>query len=347
MQSLPPNNRRFVLKSRPVDLPVRENFAIEQIEHPKLRADEVRVRIDYVALSPWQGQRLKDFRNYTKPFEIGELIDCDTLGQIVETGADLSDTHSVGQMVTARLGWQEYAIARPDQLMPVSDEFSPTLWLTALSSPGLTAYCAMDLFARPMPGQSLVVTSAAGSVGGYAVQLGKLAGMHVVGVAGGADKCRHVVEYLGANVCVDHRSETYARDLASALPDGANLIFDTVGGPTADVVFDNLAMYAKVLIVGRTASNNSDRPDLDPVNMRQLWAREASIQGFSRYSYPERWSFARQRMQALCRQGAIRANHNEVVGFEATPNALRDMLSGNFIGKVLVRYAGIGEDGET
>ena len=118
-----------------------------------------------------------------------------------------------------------------------------------------------------------------------------------------------------------------------------HLVFDTVGGSLADAVFDNLAKCAKVLIVGRTASNNSDRPDLDPINMRQLWAREASVQGFSRYSYPERWAFARERMQALCRQVLIRSEHNEVVGFENTPDALRGMLSGKSTGKVLVRYA--------
>ncbi len=337
----PPFNRRFVLKSRPVDLPERDNFQLEEVPHPALAPDEVRVRITYVALSPWQGQRLKDFKNYTKPFAIGELIDCDVLGEIIEVGDGISDTMRCGQLVTARLGWQEFAVAKPNELAAVSNEFTPTLWLTALSSPGLTAYCAMDLFGRPMPGQTMVVTSAAGTVGSYAVQLGKLAGMHVVGVAGGAAKCRHVVEKLGADTCLDHRAGTFGRDLAAALTDGAHLVFDTVGGPIADAVFDNLAKYAKVLIVGRTASNNSDSPQLDPINMRQLWAREASIQGFSRYSYPERWSFARERMQTLCRMGLIQSQHNEVVGFEETPDALRGMLSGQFTGKVLVRYGEI------
>ena len=116
-----------------------------------------------------------------------------------------------------------------------------------------------------------------------------------------------------------------------------------LGGAVADRVFDNLAKYATVVIVGRTTSNNSDRPDLDPVNMRQLWAREATVQGFSRYSYPRQWAFARERMEELCRQGLIRSYHNTVVGFEATPAALRDMLAGKYIGKVLVRYERTGE----
>lgn len=336
---LPQFNRRYTLQSRPIELPGPEHFNIEQLDHPALAPSELRVAVQYVALSPWQGQRLKDFSNYTKPFEIGELIDCDVLGKIVEVGSAVQDECRVGQMVTGRLGWQEYAVTSPEHVRVESGEFDPTLWLTALSSPGLTAYCAMDMFGRPMPGQSLVVTSAAGAVGGYAVQLGKLAGMHVVGVAGSEEKCAHVMSTLGADACVNYRSDDYSEKIESALPNGAHLVFDTVGGPVADTVFDNIAKYATVLLVGRTMSNNSVRPDLDPVNMRLLWAREATVQGFSRYSYPRQWAFARERMIELCRSGAIKSNHNTVVGFEQTPRALHDMLAGKFIDKVLVSYA--------
>ncbi|MDA0342165.1 MAG: NADP-dependent oxidoreductase [Proteobacteria bacterium] len=332
-------NRCFVLKSRPVDLPSDENFSIETSLVTPPVDGQVLVKVLIAALSPWQNQRLKDFKNYTKPFEIGELIDCDVLGQVI---AGEVGTLKPGQLVTGRLGWREFALAAPDQLQAVTDEFPDTTWLTALSSPGLTAYCGMDLFARPMPGQTMVVTSAAGSVGGYAVQLGKLAGMRVVGIAGGAAKGKLVIDALGADACVDHSTSGFARQLTAACPDGVNLFFDTTGGPAADAVFDNLAKYAKVLVVGRTVSNNSDRPDLDPVNMRQLWACEASIQGFSRYSYPERWAFARERMMDLCRQGLIRSVDHVIEGFEKTPSALRDMLTGKCTGKVLVRYARAG-----
>lgn len=334
---LPQINRRYTLKARPATLPGPEHFEIEETPHHALRPGQVRVKALYHALSPWQGQRLKDFKNYTKPFEIGELIDGDVLGEVIEATEILGP--QPGDLVTARLGWQDYAVVHGDALSVISDEFDPTLWLTALSSPGLTAYTAIDLFGRCMPGQSMVVTSAAGSVGSYAVQLGKLAGMRIVGVAGGPEKCRHVVETLGADACVDHTSPEFATMLAQALPDGAHQVFDTTGGPIADRVFDNIAKHARVLIVGRTDSNTSDRPDLDPVNMRLLWAREATIHGFSRYSYPERWAFARERMAALCREGRLIASHNTVERFEKLPSALRDMLAGNFIGKVLVKVA--------
>lgn len=331
-------NRRYVLASRPVELPASENFRIEEETLRPPGAGEVQVRIRYAALSPWQGQRLKDFRNFTRPFELGELIDSDVLGEVIESEVE---GLPAGATVTGRLGWQEYCTCSADKVtrVDVSSGLDEKLWLTALSSPGLTAYTAFELFGRPMPGQTLAVTSAAGSVGSYAVQLGKLAGARVVGIAGGDRKCQHVMENLGANAAVDYRAKDYAESLASACPDGVHLVFDTTGGPVADAVFDNLAKYAKVLFVGRTASNNSATPHLDYVNFRQLWAREATMIGFSRYSYDERWAFARERMLSLCQEGRIRSIDNVVEGFEATPDALRGMLAGAFTGKVLVRYA--------
>jgi NADPH-dependent curcumin reductase CurA len=139
--------------------------------------------------------------------------------------------------------------------------------------------------------------------------------------------------------CVDHRAGGIAERLGEYCSDGVHLFFDTVGGQIADSVFDNLAKYARVLVVGRTLSNNSEHPDQDAVNMRQLWARECTIQCFSRYSYPQGWEFARARMTQLCRQGRIRSIDNVVSGFENTPRALRDMLTGASTGKTLVRYA--------
>lgn len=330
-----PVNRRFVLAQRPTTLPDGSHFAIESAPVARPADGELSVRILLVALSPWQGQRLKNFRNYTKPFEIGELIGCDVLGQIIDSRAEGFEQ---GAWVTGRLGWQEYATTTPDQVTLVNNEFADTWWLTALSSPGLTAYCALDLFARPMPGQTIVVTSAAGSVGSYAVQIARLAGMRVVGITGSDEKCAVVSDQLGADIAINYNSDDFQHQLNKACGDGVHLVFDTVGGPVADAVFDNLAKYARVLIVGRTASNNSERPDQDFVNMRQLWAREASIQCFSRYSYPSEWARARDHMLDLCRRDQLIAIDQVIDGFEQTPLALRDMLSGRYTGKVLVRY---------
>lgn len=336
MQELPSTQRRFVLKSRPVALPSAAHFSLDAVALARPDDGEVLVRVELVALSPWQGQRLKDFKNYTRPFAIGELIDCDVLGTVV---ASRTDSLAVGARVMGRLGWQEYATARPEGLEQVAPDVTSEMALTGLSSPGLTAYTAFDLFGGLIPGQTLVVTSAAGAVGSFAVQLGKVAGMRVVGIAGGEKKCGVVSRTLGADVAVDHLAPDFPQRLADALPGGAHLVFDTVGGGVADEIFENLAKFATVLIVGRSASNNSETPAVDMVNMRQLWAREATVHCFSRYSYPERWAAAKPRMAQLIADDRLTALVNVVEGIEQTPDALGDMLGGKFVGKVLVRYS--------
>ena len=150
MFKVPEVNRRFTLKTRPEVLPSDENFNIEKCAIPPTPPGKLLIKTLMVALSPWQNQRMKDFKNYTEPFKIGELIDCDVLGQVVDGDVD---GYLPGQLVTGRLGWQEYAIASPEQLIAISAEFAETLWLTALSSPGLTAYCCL-LYTSPSPRDS-------------------------------------------------------------------------------------------------------------------------------------------------------------------------------------------------
>ena len=147
------DNAQIVLAERPVDLPSRAHVQIVPAALEALQENQLRVRIDYVALSPWQGQRMKDFKNYTTPFQIGELIDCDVLGTVVACGPVPAAGFDVGQTVTGRLGWQRFATTGPGALQAVDGLDDPTLWLTALNSPGLTAYTALDLYGRCMPGR--------------------------------------------------------------------------------------------------------------------------------------------------------------------------------------------------
>jgi NADPH-dependent curcumin reductase CurA len=330
------SNRRFLMKARPENLPGPQHYEIQKLPVPPLMPDQVVVKTELVALSPWQGQRSKDFKNYARPFDIGELIDCDVLGEVVQSRCD---EVPVGQRVTARLGWQEYAVASKDQLKPISNEFADSHWLTALSSPGQTAYLAMDTFAWPTPGQTVVVTSAAGAVGCYAVQLARNAGARVIGITGSTDKCETIVNQLGADVALSFRTPDFADELAKACSNGVDMVFDTTGGPVTDQIFEHVNKHAVVLMVGRTVANNSETPGTDMVNMRQLWAREAKIHTFSRYSYASQWSSAQQALGKLLATGEIKAIENIVDGFENTPQALHDMLAGNYFGKVLVRYA--------
>ena len=329
-------NRQFILKSRPEYLAGPENFDLKISPVLPLKQGEARVAVEMVALSAWQGMRTKDFKNFIRPVDLGELIDCDVFGQIIETKcSDLPE----GVSVVGRLGWQDYAVIKPEQVSIVSKEFSAEEWLTALSSPGQTPYLALSQVARPMPGETLVVSSAAGAIGVYTVQLGLLSGMRVIGIAGGSRKTEFVITKLGAHACVDYKSKSFKADLADACHDGANIYFDLVGGETADAVSENLAKNAKILMVGRVSANNSNDPEWDPANMRHVWSQEATIYAFSRYSYKNLFPSVNAKIGRLLKQKLLKMHNTNFSGFENTPSILNQMLSGQHVGKVLIKYA--------
>ena len=170
-----------MLRSRPVALAGPENFELHRCPVPDIESGQALVRIEMAALSAWQGMRTKDFKNFIRPFELGELISCDTFAQVTESRCP---ELPVGTAVVGRQGWQDYAVVRPGDVSIASEAHTAEEWLTALSSPGQTPYLAYSQKVRPMPGETLVVTSAAGAVGSYAVQLGRLAGARVVGIFG-------------------------------------------------------------------------------------------------------------------------------------------------------------------
>ncbi len=329
-------NRRFVLRSRPATLAGPENFALERVPLPAIASGEALVRIEMVALSVWQGMRTKDFKNFVRPFDIGELISCDSYARVVESRCT---ELPVGTAVVGRQGWQDYAVIRPEDVSVAAPEYTGEEWLTALSSPGQTPYLAFSQKVRPMPGETLVVTSAAGALGSYAVQLGGLCGARVVGIAGGSRKRAFVRDQLGADAAIDYRSDSFAEDLAAACPEGVHLYFDTVGGPTADIVSEQLAKRSHILLVGRVSANNSEEPERDMANLRHVWSQEATIHSFSRYAYKAIFAEVSSRLGMLLRAGRLTMYNHLIDGMEETPKVLHDVLAGRYTGKVLVRYA--------
>lgn len=328
-------NRIISLKSRPIELPGPEHFEITAEPCPEPGYGEALIQIEAAALSPWQGQRLKEFRNYTKPFDIGEVIDGDALGRVMQSNAP---ELPVGAMVAGRLGWREWAVTTPGAVETVPEGQSAETTLVTLSSPGLTAYAGLNAAKRGMPGETLVVTSAAGGVGSHVVQLGLMAGMRVVGLAGGVVKRRIVEEKLGAHVAIDYHAADLEQQLAKALPNGFDLFYDTVGGPLADLIFEHSAKFATIVLVGRTAANNSSNPGADMANVRVPWSQNATMIGFNRYDRPLEWAEARTRMERLVADDKINSLVSWADGFEAAPQALQDMLAGRNVGKTLVRF---------
>ena len=301
------------MQSRPTLLAGPENFKLNKIPISSPKAGQALVAIELVGLSAWQGMRSKDFKNFIRPFDIGEVISCDTLSRVIDSKcAELP----VGAMVMGRQCWQDFALVTPDQVKIVSEQYSAEEWMTALSSPGQTPYLAFSQKARPMPGETLVVTSAAGAIGTYAVQLGKLGGMRVVGIAGGEKKTNYVENQLGADLAVDYQSDNFKKDLVAACPDGVNIYFDTVGGGIGDIVSEVLAKRSQILLVGRVSANNSASPESDMANMRHIWSQESTVHAFNRYAYKDIYPYVIERLGSLLRSGQLAMNNVILEGME-------------------------------
>lgn len=247
---MPERNRSFLLRERPTGRIGPTTFELNEAPVPQIGDGEALVRIDWISLDPTNRAWINDTPTYLPPVGIGEVMRGLGLGSVV---ASNNPNYPVGQIVQGLVGWQEYAVASDAMpLLPVqvAEGVSPSAYLGALGMTGLTAWVGMGDIGKPHPGETVVVSAAAGAVGSVAGQLAKAAGARVVGIAGGAQKCALLTERLGFDAAVDHRAGDWAAQLAAATPDGIDVDFENVGGDIMDAVFARLNIGARVALCG-------------------------------------------------------------------------------------------------
>jgi len=222
------SNRQVLLASRPEGKPTESNFRIKDGPLPSCGDGQVRVRNQWLSIDPYMRGRMMNIRTYAEPVALGDVMVGDTAGSVVESR---HPGFAVGDAVAGHLGWQRFGVIDGSLLRKVDTTRVPlSAGLGVAGMPGVTAYVGLIDLCAPQVGETVVVTAAAGGVGSVAGQLARLAGCRVVGVAGGADKCRHVVDDLGFDACIDYKAADFKASLKAALPDGVNCIFDNVGG---------------------------------------------------------------------------------------------------------------------
>ena len=237
---MPDRNRRFVLRERPSGRIGPDTFELSEEAVPEIGDGEALVRVDWISLDPTNRAWINDTPTYLPPVGIGEVMRAAGLGEVV---ASNNPNYAVGQTVQGFVGWQEYAVASDAMpLLPVdvAEGVSPSAYLGALGMTGLTAWIGIRDIGKPQPGETVVVSAAAGAVGSVAGQLAKFDGARVVGIAGGAEKCALLTDRLGFDAAVDHRADDWAAQLAAATPDGIDVDFENVGGDIMDAIFARL-----------------------------------------------------------------------------------------------------------
>jgi NADPH-dependent curcumin reductase CurA len=328
-------NRRFVLKRYPSGVPVAADFELVDVPIATPAEGEVLVETHWLSMDPLPRLRMDPNAKFPPPLPLGALVVGRGVGLV---RASRADGFAPGDWVAGELGWQEHAVVPATALRRVDPGAGPVQSALGVLGPsGITAWCLVNVAARVREGDTVVVAAAAGSVGSVAVQLAKLAGARVVGIVGGPRQAEFVRD-AGAESSVDHRSTSLAADLAAALPQGASVFLDSVGGRLHEAVMERLAEHARVVAFGFISAYNAGagaQPEYGRIY--ELIRRRATLSGFLVGDHVARFPEALAALSTLLREGRLRNAESVSDGLESAPAAFARLFDADPVGKQLVR----------
>ncbi len=328
-------NHQFKLARRPVGMVQRSDFEFTEAPVPEPADGEVLVRILYISLDPAMRGWMNEGKSYIPPVGIGEVMRAGAVGRVI---ASRDPGFAVGDHVVGTLGVQEYAVARAKQLTRVDPGRAPLpVYLGTLGMPGMTAYFGLLEVGRPKPGDTVVVSGAAGAVGQVVGQIAKIKGCRVVGIAGGRDKCDYL-RSLGFDAAIDYKHEDVTAALRQHCPKGVDVYFDNVGGEILDAVLTRLAMHARIVICGAISQYNEARIK-GPGNYLSLLVHRASMTGMVVFDYASRYGEAAREMAGWMAEGQLKSREDIVEGLETFPETLLKLFKGENTGKLVLKVA--------
>lgn len=338
-------NRAFRLRKRPHGDLAEGDLELVTEQVPELEEGQALVRTELLSLDPTNRIWMSDIRGYMPPVPIGAVMRGLGVGEVI---ASRREDMPVGATVNGFLGWQELCLAddtlleAPLSVLPDPLPAPLSAFLGALGHTGITAYIGIDI-ADLKEGETIVISAACGAVGSIAGQIAKARGARVVGIAGGPEKCRHAIERLGYDACVDHRAEDWREQLDAATRDGVDVDFENVGGPIMDHVLMRLNIGARISLCGMIAEYNTYNEDAAGsglLNVGQLIMQRATMKGFLVLDYVDRFEEAIGHLAGML--GAGNLHYDETIvngGLDVAPDALAQLFDGSNMGKLLVRVA--------
>jgi len=332
----PKNNRQVRLKSRPNGIPQADNFEIVDAAVPELAERQFLVRNAYLSVEPAMRGWVAAVANYSRPVGIGEVMRSFAAGTVV---ASRHPGYAEGEAVMGMLGWQDYAVSDGASITrKVKEADLPlSLSLGILGLNGVTAYFGLLDVGQPRPGDTVVVSTAAGAVGSAAGQIAKLMGCRTVGLTGGAAKVKLCRDEFGYDAAIDYKAGKLDAALAAACPRGVDVYFDNTAGAISDAVLRQLAIGARIVICGTASVSSWDPPPAGPRVERHILVKRARMAGILVFDYQHRYEEAVARLAAWIREGRIRYREEIVDGIENCPGAIAELYRGENLGKRLIR----------
>jgi NADPH-dependent curcumin reductase CurA len=334
--------KRVVLAKRPEGFPTDENFRLEEVALPTPGEGEVLVALKYMSLDPYMRGRMDDGPSYAAPVPIDGTMEAGAVGEVI---ASNHPKFSPGDHAFGMFGWATHGCLPGDQLRKVNPDQAPIQTsLGVLGMPGFTAWAGMTVYSKMKAGETLVVGAATGPVGSMVGQLAKQAGLRVVGVAGGAEKCAMAVEKFGFDACIDHHGKD-ARAMREALkaecPDGIDIYFENVGGPTLGGVIPLLNLHARVIICGMIAWYSGESDETGSMPLQKFWrytlVKRITVQGLLQTDHVSRFGEFLKEVGPKVAAREIAYAEDVAEGLETAPQAFMGLLKGKNLGKLVVK----------
>ncbi len=337
-----PANRQIVLDSRPQGEATAANFRLLSSPTPPLQDGQVLVRHHYLSLDPYMRGRMNEGKSYAQPQPLGEVMIGGTVGEVAESR---HPRFAPGDKVVGMGGWQEYSVVdagQPGALRKVDTTHVPlSHYLGAVGMPGVTAWYGLCKIIEPQAGQTVVVSAASGAVGSAVGALAQARGARVVGIAGGAEKCRYVADELGFDACIDYKAHPDAASLGKALkaacPQGIDGYFENVGGRILDAVMLRMNPFGRIAMCGMIAGY--DGQPIPMAHPQLILVSRLRVEGFIVSEHMDVWPQALQELGQLVASGKLRPRETVAQGLEAAPEAFIGLLKGRNLGKQLVKLA--------
>jgi NADPH-dependent curcumin reductase CurA len=331
---------QVLLSRRPDGEPKPTDFETVTTDLPPLEEGQVLLRVRYLSLDPYMRGRMSEVESYADPVALGDVMVGGTVCEVIESR---SDHRAVGDQVLSYSGWQTHAVADARHTRRLDPDAAPvSTALGVLGMPGFTAYAGLLLLGKPQPGETVVVAAATGPVGSAVGQIARLKGARAVGIAGGPEKCRALLDELGFDAAVDHRAPDFRDRLAEAVPDGIDVYFENVGGEVARAVMRHLNLYARIPVCGLVAGYNAagvpEGPDRLDGFMRRVLTKSLTVRGFiqSEFEKEHHGRFVEE-MSGWLADGSVRYREDVTVGLDNVVEAFNGMLAGRNFGKVVVQ----------